>query len=375
MRIGIDARMYGPNVGGGGLGRYVEQLVRRLPQVDQTNRYVLFGGAGGRGPASGFEKIETDIHWYTLKEQLLLGPFIDREHLDLVHFPHWNVPLNLKTPFIVTIHDLILLEQPRSARATTRHPLVYAIKHWAYKIVLRHAIEKSRRIIAVSEYTKSAILKWFPNTNSAKISVVLEGLTDLQTLPPSLPHSLTPSLPDSNPYLLTIGNSYPHKNLPRLIHAFEKLALVFPDLRLVLAGRRDVFFNRVDELITASTARDRIDHIADPGDSDLASLYKHAALFVFPSLCEGFGLPPLEAMKFRVPVVSSGATCLPEILGDAAVYFNPESVEDMANAIENLLNDPNKQNVLRKKGFEQIKRYDWNRMTMRIVDIYNNCAQ
>ncbi len=370
MKVGIDARMFGPSAGGGGLGRYVEQFVTRLPDVDKQNHYVLFTKTNVE---SSLEQVRADIHWYTFKEQLFLGRLIDKQNLDLVHFPHWNVPIFLKTPFVVTIHDLILLEQPKSAVATTRNPLFYTIKYWAYKLALWNAITRSKRIITVSEYTKQAILKYFPKIDAEKITVIYEGLTDLGIRSGHGDRAgIKPAL--TIPYLLSVGNSYPHKNLPRLIQAFEQIAPLFPDLRLVVAGRKDVFFDRLDQLIHASPFAHRIDHTPNPTDHDLASLYTNASLFVFPSLSEGFGLPPLEAMQFQVPVVSSNATCLPEILGDAAVYFNPESVDAMARAITDLLNNPGKQAELRKKGLEQIKRYDWNTMTRQIVSLYTHCV-
>ena len=385
MKIGIDARMYGPNVGGGGLGRYVEQLINKLPEVDQYNRYVLFvknneqiheitvqtTSQNHQESDQHFRCIQTDIHWYTLKEQIALGPLIDKQKLDLVHFPHWNVPLNMKTRFVVTIHDLILLEQPKSARATTRNPLFYAIKYWAYKIVIRNAIMRSKHIIAVSEYTKRSILKHFPNTDPNKITVIHEGLTSLPT-PPILANEL--SIAPPGPYLLYVGNSYPHKNLERLTRAFEQIVPDFPKLRLVLAGRTDVFFERMEQLIAESPANQSIEQIANPTDEELSILYAGATLYVFPSLSEGFGLPPLEAMQFNVPVISSNKTSLPEILGKAANYMNPESAEEMAIAITELLKDSQRQSTLREHARVQIQKYDWTRMTQQIVSIYTLCA-
>lgn len=385
MKIGIDARMYGPNVGGGGLGRYVEQFVNKLPEVDQENRYVLFVKnkdqkheinaftASENHPESDqrFRCIQTDIHWYTLKEQIALGPLIDKQNLDLVHFPHWNVPLNMKTPFVVTIHDLILLEQPKSARATTRNLLFYAIKYLAYKIVLRYTIARSKHIIAVSEYTRQSILKHFPKTNPNKITVVHEGLTSLPILPISAKEL---SIDPPGPYLLYVGNSYPHKNLIRLTQAFEQIIPEFPKLRLILAGRTDVFFERMERFISQSPANQYIEQIVNPTDEELSILYAGATLYVFPSLSEGFGLPPLEAMQFNVPVISSNKTSLPEILGDAAHYMNPESTKEMAAAITELLKDTQRQSELRERASTQIQKYDWKRMTQKIVSIYTHCA-
>ncbi len=148
------------------------------------------------------------------------------------------------------------------------------------------------------------------------------------------------------PYILYVGNDYPHKNLQRLKWAFEKLKSEGLDYDLVLITK---FVN----------------------EEELDNLYKNAALFVFPSLSEGFGLPPLEAMARGVPVVSSNATCLPEILGDAALYFNPLDVDDMAEKIKKALTDENLRKTLIQKGFEQIKKYSWRKMADETLNLYN----
>ncbi|MBI4435155.1 glycosyltransferase, partial [Candidatus Uhrbacteria bacterium] len=261
MRIGIDARMLGPNVGGGGLGRYVEELVHELGQLDHKNRYVLFLKQENVGTTSmKAEKRLADAHWYTLKEQLVMPRLIDREKLDLVHVPHWNVPLLMRTPFVVTIHDLILLEEPRSAKATTRHPLVFLFKRLAYRIVLRSALRRARAIIAVSQYTKSSILTHFPWVPAEKIHVVYEGLT---RFPESL-DPLSPSRP-AGPYFLYVGNAYPHKNLESLLHAFSFFHKLHPKVRLVLAGRNDLFYERLKkELAQIDVAPEAVEFTLNP---------------------------------------------------------------------------------------------------------------
>lgn len=372
MRIGIDARMLGPTVGGGGLGRYVEELVLRLIERDHTHHYVLFLKTNGQikkiTPQKNVETTQTDIHWYTLKEQLFLGRRIDKEQLDLIHFPHWNVPLFLKTPFIVTIHDLILLEQPRSAKATTRHPLIYALKRLGYKIVLRHALKKSRKIIAVSQYTKNAILSHFPWVPPEKIQVVYEGLT-------SLPQTPCKNIELPTPYILYVGNAYPHKNLEALLQAFKQLHQRNNNVHLVLAGRNDIFYQRLKNMSEDMNLDTRaITFILNPTDAKIACLYQHASLYAFPSLSEGFGLPPLEAMSFNVPVAAARASCLPEILGDAAIWFDPKDPKDIAHAIEKGLSDKSFTTDLVAKGSKQITRYSWKTMAKEIQDIYTSCA-
>ncbi|KKW33411.1 MAG: Glycosyl transferase family protein [Candidatus Uhrbacteria bacterium GW2011_GWA2_52_8d] len=328
-----------------------------------------------------------DAHWYTLKEQIIAPHIIDREHLDLVHFPHWNVPLLLRTPFIVTIHDLILLEEPRSAKVTTRHPLVFFLKRLAYRNVLRSSLKRSRAIIAVSQYTKSSILTHFPWVPAEKIHVVYEGLTNLHQTPPCLPLSRGGELevpPPSQggarggrvrPYFLYVGNAYPHKNLESLLHAFSFFHKLHPDVRLVLAGRNDIFYERLKkELAQIDVAPEAVEFTLNPSDADLANLYRGATLYLFPSRSEGFGLPPLEAMSFGVPVAAARRTSLPEILGDAALWFNPDDIQEMVSVMETaLVNNPLRDSLV-NKGFEQIKRYSWTTMTREILKIYESCA-
>jgi len=365
MKIGIDVRMAGPNVGGGGLGRYVQQLVKELPGVDSKNRYVLFGN-------------EVNIPWYTLKEQIFLPTHIDKHHLDLVHFPHWNVPVFLKTPFVVTIHDLILLHEPRSARATTLHPILYAIKYRGFRSVLSHAINASKKIITVSQATKTDILKFFPHIDPNKIVVIYEGVTPLSpsVLPcQAEPGPASPDLPLSPfPSLLYVGNCYPHKNLETLLNAFDLLRKTNPDVRLIFAGRSDEFSKRLKDTASKRASGQRIEFRSNPTDEDLAQIYANATVYVFPSVIEGFGLPPLEAMSLDVPVAASDIPSLREILGASARYFPPNDPEAIARILQHLLEQKPLRDDLIEKGREQIKQYSWKKMAEQTLCVYESCA-
>ena len=375
MRIGIDARMYGPKVGGGGLGRYVEQLVTELKKIDDHNRYVLFLKRENASDAqTGNPNMETrvaDIHWYTVQEQLRLGAKIDREKLDLVHFPHWNVPRFLKTPFVVTVHDLILLEEPRSAKATTKHPFVYALKYAGFKEVLRHALFASKKIITVSEYTKTAIKKYFPDIPTEKIAVIYEGVTQLG---PSSPAASDAT--NAHPYLLYVGNAYPHKNLESLLHAFSFFHTLHPQVRLVLAGRDDVFYERLrNECEEISLPPESVQFVMNPTDGELHDLYHGAAVYVFPSRVEGFGLPALEAMQAGIPVAASRAGSLPEILADAAVYFHPDDIEEMVETLEQALTNADLRRRLIEKGTQRVQTFSWHTMAEQTLAVYEEVHQ
>lgn len=373
MKIAIDARMYGPEFGGGGLGRYVEQLVTNLQDVDKENEYTLFLKPGNAQTCTvtnpKFTKEVVDIHWYTAKEQFSLPGRIDSVQADLIHFPHWNVPLWIESPFIVTIHDLILLEQPMSAKAkaTTRNPLIYAIKYAAYKRVLKHAVTASKHIIAVSDYTKASIQKHFPQVKADKISVIHEGVTSF----PPADEAPIPKRLKGEQYFLYVGNAYPHKNLESLLHAFSYFHRMHPDVKLVLAGREDVFYQRLKkELDEIDVPNENVHFVMNPSDAKLRTLYENATLYLFPSKSEGFGLPPLEAMQLGVPVAAARSTSLPEILGDAAMYFSPDDLEEMVSVMEKVLENESTREELRKKGKEQVTKYSWLEMTKATHKIY-----
>jgi glycosyltransferase involved in cell wall biosynthesis len=367
MKIGIDARMFGPNVGGGGLGRYVEQLVTELQAIDGTDRFILFLKRENFDACeitnARFEKRLADFHWYGAAEQLRFPELIAKEKLDLMHFPHWNVPVTSRTPFVVTLHDLILLEEPRSARATTRSSLVFGLKRLGYKFVLNQALGRAKKIIAVSQYTKESIYKFFPALNPSKIVVAHEGIVKMSA-------QAQPGA--RGPILVYVGNAYPHKNLDRLLDAFALVRTKHPNLELVLAGREDVFYKRLmDE--ARRTGRDtNVHYIASPSDLQIASLLQTARAFVFPSRTEGFGLPPLEAMQAGIPVASSTGGSLPEVLGDAAKYFSPNNTQDMAGAIEQVVSDEHLRASLVARGYEQIKRYSWATHAQAVQNTYHS---
>jgi len=367
-RIGVDARFYGPI--GKGLGRYTQEIADNIIKLDQENKYVVFlrqeNFSAFKCDSARVKKVLADIKWYSLAEQILLPYYIWREHLDLMHFPHFNVPIFCPVKFIVTIHDLILIKFPTS-RATTLGPLIYKIKNLAYKIVILLAVKRAKKILAVSEYTKNAIVGQF-KINPKKVVVTYEGVAELGKTP--LNKGGSGDLINS-PYLLYVGNAYPHKNLESLIKVFSEIGRAKPELKLVLVGKEDYFYSRLKQY-----ARNFLNNIIFPGyvpDSELEVLYSRATLYIFPSFYEGFGLPPLEAMAHGLTVVSSDKTCLPEVLGGAALYFNPDDETDMKNKIEQALTDEKLREDLRERGYKQAKKYSWQECAEKTLEVYRNC--
>jgi len=370
-RIGIDARFYGPL--GKGLGRYTQEMVDNITKLDQINKYVIFlrkenfnefGCDGVR-----VKKVLADIKWYGFAEQIILPYYIWRERIDLMHFPHFNVPVFCPVKFIVTIHDLILIKFP-TKRATTLGPVIYKIKNFIYKIVILSAVKRAKKILAVSQFTKDDLIKQF-KLKPDKLVVTYEGVAELTNI--NAPVDVSAVLNKyiiSRSYLLYVGNAYPHKNLEGLIKVFSEINKSKPELKLVLVGKEDYFYSRLK--LSANIYSTNIIFPGYVPDNELKVLYDTATLYIFPSFYEGFGLPPLEAMEHGLPVVSSNKTCLPEILGDAALYFNPEDEADMKNKIKLALADEKLREDLKNRGYLQAKKYNWQECAEKTLEVYKN---
>lgn len=370
MKIGIDARMYGPKQGG--LGRYAEQLIKHLETTDFQNKYVIFlrkENWDDFTPANAnFKKVLADIPWYGFSEQLKMPAIIRGQNLDLMHFPHWNVPYFYNGPFVVTIHDLLLLHYP-TRKASALGPLSYWFKNFAFRITLHHAINKALRIIAPCEYTKNDIEKTL-KIAPEKISVTLLAPMPKPAVPDDRPEILKKYY-ITKPYALYVGVAYPHKNLEGLVAAWKIFEEKYGDgYQLVLAGKNNFFYNRLTNGAIYKECKNII-YTGYLGDADLAQFFSSASLYVFPSFYEGFGLPPLEALQYGVPVVSSNATCLPEILGNAAGYFNPQNPQDIAQKLYAGFTDRDLRAKLIGNSKAILSKYSWPETARQTFSIYS----
>jgi len=369
--IGIDARLYGTKHGG--IGRYTAELIKNIEVKDKANQYFIFLAKDNfneyQPQNPNFKKVSADFKVYGIFEQLLYPFLLYRYNLNLMHFTHFNAPILYRKKSIITIHDLIISHYP-SSRATTLSPWVYKIKLAGYHFLVKAVAKQAKKIIAVSQYTKSDIIK-FLKVSGEKIAVIYEGV-DLPNADSANVEFMS-ELGITGDYLMYVGSAYPHKNLEKLIEAFDLLAKDFTNLQLVLIGKNNFFYNRLKEFAAERVAPETLARIVFAGyqsDENVAQLYKSATLYVFPSLIEGFGLPPLEAQTFGLPVISSNKSCLPEILGDSALYFDPENVLDMTEKIILGLKDEELRNDLVKRGFENVKRYSWEKMVKEILELY-----
>ncbi len=380
MRIGIDARFYGSV--GKGLGRYTERLIEALEVEDTENEYVVFlrqENFDEYVPTSRlFTKAKADYAWYGFAEQCLYPWQLWRAHLDLMHFPHFNVPLLYPGRFIVTIHDLILLRYP-TVRNTTRFSLWYWFKFLVYRFVIRIACFRAKRVVAVSRFTESDLLDEFPFL-SGKLSVTLEGVSHTCffvneersfTLLDRFRLIRHPKEYQNErmhrdiiqPYFLYVGNAYPHKNLDLI----ADMAKRFPEHQFVLVGREDFFYQRLRQRVSLENVR----FTGFLSDAEISVLYRYGMAYIFPSLYEGFGLPPLEAMSYGLPVISSNRGSLPEVLGDAVLYFDPENPDEFAACLRRVATQSLTRELLRKKGYQRVRLFKWSGMAKRTKAIYH----
>jgi glycosyltransferase involved in cell wall biosynthesis len=380
MRIGIDARFFGPI--GKGLGRYTQKLIENLEKISaksglapgEDHQYFIFLKSENYNEynprSANFTKVKADYHWYTFSEQVWFPQLLKKYKLDLVHFPHFNVPLLYFGKFVVTIHDLILINFP-TLRGSTLSPLFYKIKFLAYKIVIRHAIKKSIRILAVSNFTKNDILKNYKFVPREKVVVTYEACEDYCMLSPNKDKEILSRYEIKKPYIMYVGNAYPHKNLENLIRAFKLIKQQKPDLDLVFVGKIDYFYARLKKLVESDGISDVL-FIGYALDYELDTIFHNADVYAFPSLYEGFGLPPLEAMAKGTPVASSDHPCMKEILGDSAYYFKGKDIYDISRAIIDILEDADLRRKLIVRGYERIKKYSWRNMARNTREVYNS---
>lgn len=362
MRILVDARLYG--LENAGLGRYVMNLVKHLSEVDTKNEYILllrkkYFDRLKLPPR--FTAVKADFRHYSFTEQFLLPLMIFEHKPDLVHFPHFNVPLFCPRPFVVTIHD-ILMHKQKGLNATTLPAFLYYFKRLGYGHVFKRAVTGAQEVIVPSNFVKKQIIDYYP-IEPNRVKVTYEGV-DI------LPAKGRPNV--SGPYFVYSGNAYPHKNLKRLIEAVSELNQISKEkVYLLIASSRNVFTKRLEDIIKKSNAGRFVKLLGFVPDEELGALYKHSLGFVFPSLSEGFGLSALEAMNAGTLALVSDIPVFREVYKDAAIYFNPYDFSSIARAMKDVSEMTKEERVKKVEiGQEFVKRYSWRKMAEETLKIY-----
>jgi glycosyltransferase involved in cell wall biosynthesis len=343
MRIGIDAREIQDGVRTG-IGRALKVFLDYFITREDEHVAVLFSSRPLNLPDS--RRIHYRIAPPTLTflwDQLTLPRLVRQERVDLFYSTYYKVPLRSGCPVVSTIYDLMYLTCPvyRNRNGWSR---------FYYATVGRTFVKKAARVITSSEFSKDEIVSFY-RIPPEKVSVIPLGLSShFQPVPNDFVKKLTARIGIQGDYILYTGNFKPHKNVGALIEAFGALRDRYPDLLLVLAGNRDHHGNAIGNQIERSGLSGRIIIPGAIDDDELPALYSGARLFVMPSLYEGFGYPPVEAMACGVPVICSNATSLGEVVSDAALMVDARNSEDIAGAVGRILDSPEQAKSLATRG-------------------------
>lgn len=333
MRIVIDGRLIDVRRTKG-LGRYVVALIRALQTVDDDCEFIVLVPPGQVAAVPSHPRwrtVEVPWRWYSLGEQIFLPRLLRRLKPDLVHFPHFNVPLLYRGRFVVTIHDLLLRHWP-SDRGGVLRRVGYLFKRLAYRLVVAVAVRRAAQVIVPSEFTATEIRRYYPLAKD-KITVApyaagIEDKTDQNLDDKSVILRYT----TDTPFCLYVGNHYPHKNIGQLIDVFAELSQEWPG-QLLLISQADDWTSHWQAIVTARGLDQRIKFVGFVPDEDLSAFYRQAACFVTLSRYEGFGLPVIEALVAGAPVLATDHPCLREV-GEPVVNFI--SLDDSSRIVREL---------------------------------------
>lgn len=357
MHIVIDARVINS-----GTGTYVAKLLKYLQEIDHDNDYTVLlrekDKEYWRPSAPNFTTRVAEFDNYSFAEQIGYKRLLEELKPDLVHFCMPQQPILYRGKRVTTMHDMTLLRTYNS----DKNWLVFRLKQLIGRFVWKRVAKISDHVIAISENTKREY-QAFTRIPDERISVVYEaGEAEIDTIEPY------EALPFGD-FIMYVGQQPDYKNIRRLIQAHQKLLETHPDLGLVLVGRMnpDTAANKAWAEAQGYRNVHFTGYITDPQRD---WLFTKVRAYVFPSLMEGFGLPPLEAMAYSTPVVSSNTSCMPEVLGDAAEYFDPLDVGGMAAAVSRVIDSEERRQDLITRGHAQVAKYSWRRMAEQTHEIY-----
>jgi len=358
-RIGIDCRLYFQT----GVGVYLRNLLHHLEKQPHEDIVFYLYVMDTDAPRIQFEnkkfvKRITDCRWHSIKEQLFFTQTLNKDNLDLMHFTYFSYPILYRKKFIATVHDVTPFLF-KTGKASTKNFLFYTIKHAFFRFIFNNQLDHARAIITPTHTVKKQIISLFGEKYGPKITPLYEGMD----------YSLVHAKPNANlkekylkPFLIYVGNFYPHKNVERLIRAFSR---VEQDVQLILIGPNDFFSKRLSKLILRLKQEKRIFFYHDPIPDDLVFFYRNAQALVHPSLSEGFGLPIVEAAYFNLLIIASNIEIFKELLDDRYIPFHPLHVADIQNKITYAL-----VNRVRYRYDDMISKYSFGEMTRGTLHIY-----
>lgn len=364
MRIAIDAR----KLRDFGIGTYIRNILMELSRLDRDTEYVVLCRPddvdSGDVLGSNFRMVPETAATYSVAEQFKIPLSLAREGVRLVHEPHYVLPPLTRCRSVVTIHDCIHLMFPEY--------LPNKLAYYYAKGSMWTASHKADRILTVSEASKKDILRFF-NVAPDKVEVIYNAIDERFLAPPNAERMelARQRYQLDHPFILYVGNIKPHKNLERLIDSFARArSQGLDDLKLIIIGDEISKYPPLRQSVHKHKLDKHVRFLGFQPMETLAAFYRLARAFVFPSLYEGFGLPPLEAMACGTPVVTSNVSSLPEVAGGAAVLVDPYDEDAIASAIVRAVSDDSLRAELIEKGIQRARTFSWKQSVKKIHDIY-----
>lgn len=356
--IAVDAREYSAST-----GRYVSRLLEYLQHLDKANKYSVLLKPEDMDKAQftnpNFHKVACPFKEFTLSEQLGYARQLYSLKADLVHFGMTQQPILYFKRSITTINDLTVLRFINP----TKNPLVYRVKRVIYAFLTWYAAHKSKHILTYTDYVANDVAQYAHVRRDKFTTTYLAA----DPFPPG--GKAWPGLAGKD-FIMYVGRPMPHKNLRRLIDAHQTLLAKHPKLLLVLCGKTDDMYKIHQKYVKANGLKNVIfaGFVPDP---EFRWMLEHCRAYVFPGLSEGFGLPALEAMQAGAPVVSSNASCAPEVYGDGVHYVDPLDVQSISDGVDEVLTDKQLRARLIAAGRAQAAKYSWKRCAQQTLAVYN----
>jgi len=361
LRIGIDARALHYE----GVGKYIKELIKHIAKIDHQNKFILYFFSkkdleNNSIQQFNFHNVILPVDFYSPHKQFYLYRRLHQDNLDVFHATnHWLIPFKSPCPVVTTMHDTLI--------KTARRVIPFKVLTYG-SVVTWVALMTSDKIISVSNFTKREITNLYPKATK-KISVIYHGVgSEFKPADEQEIIRIRKKYQLDKKYILYVGSLKNHKNIHRLIRAFSKLSSL--DIELAIAARLEQRFYNIIQLPLLLGIKEKVKFLGYVPTADLPGLYSGAEAFILPSLIEWFGLPVIEAMACGVPVIASNTGAIPEIAGEAAIYFDPTSTEEIANSIYKVLKDEKLRKYLVKMGFEKIKKFSWKTTAQKTLSVY-----
>lgn len=360
-RIGIDCRLAGRQHAG--IGRYIENLVTRCVKKRDIQWVLFFHDERQAqeilpGKIVNVRRVYVSVKHYSCQEQFVMPWIFLKEKLDLLHIPHFNIPLLYPKKMVVTIHDLLWHEQ-RGTTVTTLPSWQYWLKYLGYRLTVQIAVWRARRLFVPTQTVAKTLTRYHP-ISQRKIVLTPEGVAA-----PYLSLKTKTGGKQTAKQLVYTGSLYPHKNVRLIIQALPFLS----NFKLILIGSRTVFQEKLREYVEAHELSSRVEFAGELTDQEIAAIYQKSYALVLPSFSEGFGLPGLEAMAVGLPVVAADIPVFREVYAKAAAFFDPHSVAELVETLHIL--EPSRQALIRA-GKLRVKRFNWDMMVDQTVAEYRS---